>query len=192
MLIKDILKISCVILNSDEVLTYLTDNVYENEDVIKESELLFKCFNLVINELSSEYLPFKDVKTLNTPDGIINYALLDNKVTDILSVKNGAGENMDFSAYPLYIKINAGAAGAAGSVTVEYSYIPEFQSVSGEVNIGEKKITERIIAYGICAEYCLICGQYDEALIWDKRYKDSLASVMRKTKRLSVPARSWN
>ncbi|MBQ7227963.1 MAG: hypothetical protein IJX05_06155 [Clostridia bacterium] len=47
-------------------------------------------------------------------------------------------------------------------------------------------ISDRVIAYGVAAEYCITQG-LDEAELWDERYKSALA--MAKRKRISISAR---
>lgn len=37
----------------------------------------------------------------------------------------------------------------------------------------------RLFAYGIAAEYCLACGLFEEAAVWDKKYKDALTAAYR-------------
>ena len=42
-------------------------------------------------------------------------------------------------------------------------------------------ITPRVLAYGVAAEYCITEG-IDEAVTWDKRYKDGIAAAKRSPK----------
>lgn len=42
-------------------------------------------------------------------------------------------------------------------------------------------ISERVLAYGVAAEYCITEG-IDEAVTWDKRYKDALAAAPKQSR----------
>ena len=53
-----------------------------------------------------------------------------------------------------------------------------------------EKIDARVIGYGIAAEYCIING-LDDALLWDKRYKDALKRAARTVGERRVKRRVW-
>ncbi|MBR6788460.1 MAG: hypothetical protein IKM44_01485 [Clostridia bacterium] len=49
-------------------------------------------------------------------------------------------------------------------------------------------VSPRVMAYGVCAEYCITQG-LDEAELWDGRYKDALSLIKRKSRR--IPGRRF-
>ncbi|MCL1901740.1 MAG: hypothetical protein FWG51_05025, partial [Firmicutes bacterium] len=52
------------------------------------------------------------------------------------------------------------------------------------------KLSDRIIAYGICAEYSVVKGMLGEAQYFDKKFKDSLLNACR-PKNIYIPPRRW-
>lgn len=53
------------------------------------------------------------------------------------------------------------------------------------------RVSARVTALGVAAEYCFVCGLFEEAQLWDGRYKDSLKIALRKKGAMSVKARRW-
>ena len=60
-----------------------------------------------------------------------------------------------------------------GRYEVEYSYMPQSVGLDDEIPYTER-LGARAIGYGTACEYCIISGMTDDAVLWDKRYKDAL------------------
>jgi len=176
MKINEVIKLSAFYLGLDE-----SDNKIRTQ--------LLKCANLVINEICADHYPLVREAAANTGSGTVNYttlapALSGERVLEVLSVRNGA-VNVAFRSYPAHMKTAPGL-----NVTVRFSYVPGDYGENGDAPVPDK-IGERITAYGAATEYCLINGLFEEAVIWEKRYRDSLAAVTRKRGEITVPARRW-
>lgn len=71
---------------------------------------------------------------------------------------------------------------------VLYRYAPAAKTAKDESEYGQGEA--RALALGTCCEYALASGLYDEAVLWDKRYKDALAALCR-ARGGTLKARRW-
>ena len=52
-------------------------------------------------------------------------------------------------------------------------------------------LPERIFAYGVAREYFFIKNLYEDANIWEERFKGSLQIMLRRKSEVKIPRRSW-
>lgn len=188
---KETIKLCAVLLQLENVLALnnvsgeegmLTDG--EKLEAEKELNLLLRCANLACHETASEYIHLLAFETFETKDGRIEYTAFKRQPVDIYAVKKD-GAACRFKLYPSELITSP------GSVEVHYTHLPEKTGLDGDFEFEEGKMSTRILAYGTAAEYCVICGMYEEARIWDKRYKDSIFAALRSRKSVILPARRW-
>jgi hypothetical protein len=150
----------------------------------EQSELFLQCFNLVENELALDYLPLYAEDELETKTGVVNYALLQNSAVRILRVENEAGEAVKFDLYAEYLKTEPGV------VKVQYTYTPKKKKVADESDF-TLQASERLLSYGVASEYALATGRFEEAAVWEKKYKEAInaAYALRPAKKLR--SRRW-
>lgn len=185
MKVSDIIKISATYLGKEEVINLLEGNFTDDCDQAKKDiNLLINCVNLVIEQLSSEYVPFRKEEKIYTSDGTIYYKNLSERILEVCFVTNSLGEKVNFKVYPEYVKT------AKGYVVIEYQYMPKPLTKSSEVFFSNNKLTERIIAYGVASEYALIENRFEESNMWDERFKQSLMVVLH-PKNLKIKKRRW-
>lgn len=186
----DVIKLCAVFLRLDSVLDLPVlggegvQEPEEKEQSEKELSLLLRCMNLVSNEIAADYFPLKATETLTAAEGSIQYTDFSKTPLDIYSVRK-EGAACPFKLYPTELVTGE------GEFTVDYTYLPKKAELLEELDFSEGKINRRIMAYGLAAEYCLICGMYEEAIIWDKRYKDSLKAAARTLRSFRLPIRRW-
>ena len=185
MQVKNVIKLSAEMLNLEQTIQYLAGaETLDGQTNKSDADILLRCFNLVVNEIAAEYRVFSKLKNIDTQNGVIEYPQIDNQIISVNAVYKD-GKTVRYKSMPNFISTSP------GGVSVEYSYMPENCEIEDNIDLSGTKIPERIIAYGVCAEYSIISGAYDEGLMWDKRFKDSLFSSLKKTKKLSVPLRRW-
>jgi len=124
----------------------------------------------VVHEISTDFFPLRITKNINIQGGSFDLRALNNRVAHIFSVKR---EGMNFRFNTRFDRVETNAEGLC---EVHFSYLPALNSMQTIIPIFSK-INERIIAYGVAAEYCLINGLSD-AVVWDKRYKDALRRAL--------------
>lgn len=156
-----------------ETLLGLNPSSSDEESALREKELLTAA-NLVVNELSSEYLPLIRTETQDARGGKIYYSALNEQPIEILAVRRvGEERRAEYRVMPVYLSLQN------GTYEVEYRYYPKEKTANDICDYDETRLPKRVIAYGTAAEYCLMQGRYGECALWDKRYKDSLSGYCR-------------
>lgn len=186
MTVKEILKLVCDFVGEKEILEKL--NSAQSEHFSKREQekldLMTRCFNLVNQEIASDYLPFLTKEAVSEQSNIINFYDLKKKVINIYEVKNRFGTNLNFTVYPNYVEID----GKAKSIV--YSFLPEDIGFEQEVEF-YMGLSARVYAYGIASEFLLIDGLSEDAEIWEERFKESLFVLSRKRGEHVLPKRRW-
>lgn len=150
----------------------------------KETATLLRCFNLVENEVALDYLPLRAEDILESPLGVVRFAELSNTPARILSVTDEWGNPLKFKLFPDFLKTQA------GKIVVLYTYSPK-EKTADEDSDFSLFVGERALAFGVCAEYFLACGLYEQAAVWDAKYKDALKAAMRSQKNRVISSRRW-
>lgn len=174
MKIKDCIQLTAEALNLDATLTGKSD----------VDKLLLRCANSCLDEIASEYIPLESETKVKAQDGLIAYSKLGTAVYDVVEVKKD-GANVKFELLPTHIRVEKD-----GEYEVKFYTRPATMSISDDVPI-ELHLTPRVISYGIAAEYLLISGFYEEAAMYDRRFKDALNRIVAGDGAKSVKRRRW-
>ncbi len=151
-----------------------------------EVEKLMPCYNLTMSELSEERCPLVYKENVTPIENRINYSALEKTPIEIKSVYRSVNK-VFYQVFPTYIELNSN-----DEVTVEYVYKhEEAQDLSNDFNVGDKVFTPRVIAEGVTAEYYLISGLYEDALLWRDRYLKSLSQCLMKRRVGKIKPRGW-
>lgn len=160
--------------------------VVDAEGHESETERLLLAANLCYDEIAGEYLPLIATEKVSVSSGFIPFASLNKRCQSVCAVTDEQGEKMRF-------RVRADGVFVKGtSVSVTYRYLPEPAASSAvALDFDEGRLPPRVIAYGTAAEYSLIEGFYQEAVLWEKRYRDSLLALTGRKTALRLPQRRW-
>lgn len=192
MKIRDIAELACVLLQKNDIIN--TGIFMQTEDnqfvqsVLKSNHdlrLLTRCANLVAKEIACEYIQLLHKQKMVSNDGKISYSDFEKLLLEIKDIKDKHGNSVDYYCLPDHVAIQD------GSFEVSYAYIPTDKEFFDELDFCGSKASDRVFAYGTVAEYCLVTGNYDEALMWERRYKDALLVATRKNTSVVLPRRRW-
>lgn len=163
----------------------LCDDI-ENSTATAQEEIatLLRCYNLVENEIALDYLPLTVEERVSSSDGKCFYTAFSKTPISILSVTDDRGNKLPYEIFPEYLTTSA------GDVYVTYTYAPESKNANSPCSYSGR-VSKRLLAYGVATEYCLINGLYEEAVMWDKKYKDALLCISSANKPKIVRARRW-
>ncbi len=182
MFVKDIIFKACDFTENDDLAQALKQKASLDEDKQTLLSKLIKCFNLVRNEIVSEYMPIVKMERILANEGKIYFDQFDGKVIDILSVKDRFGNSVKYKIFDGYMTVER------PDVFVYYN------SSVDELGIDDQfysTISERVYAYGVVREYYFIQTLYDDAKVWDERFKASLQTFERKKGDTILPRRRW-
>ncbi len=183
MSIKEILKNAALLLGRDNVIDYC-NGVTVNDDTLRTVNNMTGLINLVLSELACTYIPMVKRETVSASNGKIYYKDLTENALKILGVYNTSGGEVYFKQNAQYLTVNA------NSVVVEYEYSPSNYGFDDEIGYQEKDVSARVLAYGLCAEFSISEGKFDQAVMWHKRYVDALSEIC-VPKNSHVKERRW-
>ena len=188
MTIKSILKIAGLFLNKNDMISALDlENISSaSQSVQDEINFLVKCLNLAYQEVASDYIPLLYKEKVTLTDGKLNFSGLTKTIVDVVSLKDKNGFRVKYQSFPSYLQTNE------NEVEITYKYQPEdLTSLSSTIESFAGRVSEKLLAFGTLMEYCFILGLYEDAEIWEKRFKDSLKLRARKKSGLKLPSRRW-
>lgn len=180
MLIKNIIERMLVRLDKS------VDYDLSAEPIDLEIDTMVKCVNMTVSEIATDYMPIRCVESVAAVNGVIVLDTLLNRLIKVISVKANGGD-VKWRIYPEFIKIEDCVN---SKCDIDYCYLPEQVSLDGNVNL-PAQITPELMTFGALAEYCLIGGRYEDSMIYDRRYKESLKEACRNKKEIRVKARIW-
>lgn len=166
---------------ADEVNDYL-ESVDDTGRV--ETKKLLQCFNLVENELALDYLPLQVETELETTTGAIYYNELPKNVVRILKVKDEWDNSVPFKLFPEYLKTQS------GKVRILYSYTPDNKELE-DCSDFTLYASVRLFAYGMAMQYSLAGGLFEEANVWQQKYKNALSKAYRSAPSKNIRSRRW-
>lgn len=182
MTVSDVMIMAAVQLGiGDKVKAYVngTSSLYK-----AQGDLLLQCFNLVENELALDYIPLMKQEILAVSDGKISYDAFTSDVVRIVKVVDEHGESVPFKLFAAYMEVDA------ERVSVTYAYTPKPKTVTEESDF-QAFVSERLFSYGMAAEYCMATGLYEEAVVWDKKYKEGIEAARRLARGGKIASRRW-
>lgn len=184
--VKKILKLCSSLLQ-----LYDIEEILERADVLQDVDnddlkLLLNCVNLINDTIATDYINLKETKIINNINGKISFLDISNKnIYKIISVKDSFGNRLNF-------KLEAdGIDCPKGIVKVCYSYFPENVNFNDSINCYSTTLTERVFAFGVVSEYLFIKCNYDDATIWDDRFKNAMKNIVRHRREIVMPKRRW-
>lgn len=190
-MLKDIIYLAGFYLNLTSVTDYLTaldgEEVSETEEP-KELETLISLSNLVIRNVTRKFAPlyFEEMRESND-NCEIDLAGFSKSVNEIKSVVSTDGIKATFRNFPEFIKV--GYPNTMYKIT--YSFIPEEIRGLNSSLILPPKVTEDDIAFGVCAEFATINMLYDEATMFESRFKECLLNSLMGRSERKIKSRSF-
>ncbi len=184
MTVREILTLVCEFVGEKELFVKLKQKAALSEREQEKVDCMVDCFNLVRQEIASDYLPFLTKEEIQVENSILHFSKLSKVIINVHQVKNRFGINLRYKVFPDFIEI----CGNAKSIT--YSYLPEDAAIDDEIEM-QNGLTARVFAYGVASEFLLVDGLGEDAEIWEERFKESLFILGRKRGGLVMPKRNW-
>ena len=184
MKVKDIVILTCLFIGEKELSSKLEENSSLSEREQERVDTLVRCYNLVNQEIASDYLPFLYTEKIDVNNSILNFSDLEKTIVNVYEVRGSLNANVRYKEYPNYLEI----LGHAKKIT--YSFLPEDAELNDDVEF-YNGLSERIYAYGMASEFLLCDGLSEDAEIWEERYKESLFVLSRKRSEIRLPKRRW-
>lgn len=198
MKVKDVLKLALEFVGEKQLLEKLNAQDAESQNaesqeveevVFNESEKqklgeMLTCFNLVNQEIASDYLPFLTKESVDVSNGFFRFSDLSKNVINVYEVKDRFGFCLNFKVISNCVETKKSAK------SVVYSFLPEQLGFEDEIEFFNG-LSARVYAYGVASEFLLLSGLSGDAEVWEERYKESLFILSRKRGEHRLPKRCW-
>lgn len=185
---KQVLEYVCLFLGKDELLNsvyFKSDGEELTAENQKDLDIFRRCLDLVVSEIASDYLPIIKTKEVKFVNFCADATSVDASMQEIVSLKSKSGRNIPYKIIDNKIIAQTNCAVA------EYKVYPQKAGLDGNCESFSGRIADRVLAYGVCMEYCFISLLYDDASIWENRFKASLLVNARKKGELTLKRRRW-
>ena len=184
MKVSNILGLVAAELNLDEYVRSHIQGVSNTTMGQEDANNLLSCFNLVENTLAVEYLPLYAEDEILAEAGVVFFDTFTRKPVRIVAVYDERKNSLAYTVFPEYLKTQA------GMITVRYTYAPQEKTMDGECDyrLGAYK---QVLVYGVANEYCLACGRFEEAEIWEKKYRRALKNLYKMHPSIVLRTRRW-
>ena len=177
---------ACFFLNKTDVQILLSGGTGSSEASINELNHLLACTRQVLKQIATDYIPclfYEDIVVDDSERYAINS--LTQCMLTVRSIERSSGGKVSVHQENGYLILKK------GNYHICYSYLPTVLDTSEEYTDFDGAITERVVAYGIVAEYFILSGQYDDAYIWERRFKDGLTNATKRLDNIVMGARQW-
>ena len=161
-----------------------SDNEETSQEVLDSLNLVIRCANLSLAEIATDYVPLVVTEMVTVADGFLSFSNLSKNILDVVRI-TCKGMEIKFKFRP------NGLVLPSGRYQIEYRYLPNATNFEDEIEYKIALISARIVAYGAIAEYFIISGLQDEAVLWDGRYRMALLNASTKTEK-KIKRRRWS
>ena len=181
MKVRDIIAIVAKELGLVTVSAYLQNGNTTGEE---ETNNLVRCYNLVESELAVDYLPLYSEDEIWTETGAVFYTELSKKAVRIVAVVDENGNGAPYKIFPEYLKTQP------GKIRVRYSYAPMEKGLDGNSEY-HLYACRHLLVYGVAYEYCLACGLFEDAGVWEKKYHRVIKNAYKSKPGVILRTRRW-
>ena len=148
-----------------------------------EYKLMMTSINNVYDDLITQYSLFCFSQDFTASS--INYSDFTFPLVKIIEIKDSKGKKVRY-----YRSSDKILLPKMDTYTIIYTYRPEKLTENVTLSV-YPFISESTLAYGVCSQYCLMDGLFDEADMWEAKYKESLLATFRQTKNIKMKAKIW-
>lgn len=186
MLVRDCVAFAAETLDLKNVVKYLKTgetSVYNN--VSDTIDTLLCAYNTIADEIARDFIKLTRCEDFSVVDGEIKLKKFSDNPLKIISVKSMGGDVVSAKIYPDKIITDLSQA------SVEYVYSPPKRQLDDECDFTYSEIGYRVLGLGTAAQYCLISGMYEEAVIYNDKFIDAMKNAMFNRKKPKIKGRVW-
>ena len=137
----------------------------------KNLEFWLNAYNNVENELAKDYFPLRTLDKVLITENKVKYGDLQRKARRIMGVHDCDNHELKYKLYTTYMAFPKKDNGQ--NCFVRYCYVPQETTIDG-ISEFDEGLFKDILKYGVCAEYCLLQGDFEQAGLWTEKYKKEI------------------
>lgn len=184
MTVKEIIDATANVVGRKDVSEYLNNAKKESEDTLLTVNKLVSLLNMILSELAGTFIPMIKSENVFVNNGRVYFTDLSCKALEILRVLSPNGREINYKQTAEFISVSA------DKVIIEYSFVPPTYDLTSTIGYTEREVSKSTLIYGLCAEYCVCTGAFDEAVLWHDRYVEAVKET-RKVKNSKIKGRCW-
>ena len=145
---------------------------------------LLNCCNFVTEELASSYAYDVRHTVAEAADNVINLGGL--RLCRVISLVDSCGNSVPFKHTQEGLLVDKD-----GKYNLTYVRLPKSLTFDSVIEPPNALITERIITYGVIAEYLRITGDYAQSASWAGKLNQALSAAAVNKTYARLPSRRW-
>lgn len=186
MQVRDCVAFAAEVLDAQNAVKYLKSGETNDYNNVSDTiETLLKAYNAVADEIARDFIKLTRSESFSVTGGEVRYGAFYDNPLKILSVKNVSGSEANAKICPDKIATDE------GEITVEYVFAPSARGLDDESDFTYTEIGERTIGYGVAAEYALMRGMYEQAVIYNEKFIAAMKNALFRRKKPKVKGRAW-
>ena len=186
MQVRDCVAFAAETLDLKNVVKYLKSGETNDYNNVSDTiETLLSAYNAVADEIARDFIKLTRSEVFTVTGGEIKFNKFSDNPLKIISVKGADGNAVAAKIYPDKIATDA------GEITVEYVYAPAARELNDECDFSHTEIGARALGLGVAAEYALISGMYEQAVIYNEKFIDAMKNALFKRKKPKIKGRAW-
>ncbi len=166
--------------------TLLGENLTaEGSPTDERTARLVNALGVAYMRLITEYAPLEEEESITVSNGSFELSALTKRFFDVVKlVRSGGGKAK--------CKVRGGSLFAEdGSYSLRYCYTPNsYPALGGTIEM-PPRVSPDLFASGVAAEYALESMLFEEATLFEKRYKEGLANVLSSRREITLPFGRW-
>ena len=145
---------------------------------------LVNALGVAYMRLVTEYAPLEAEEGISIAGGEYALSGLSKKFFDVVKLVSGSEK--------VKCRVRGGKLFAEdGAYVLTYCYTPSsYPAIGGTVEV-PPRVSLDLLACGVAAEYALEAMMYEEATLFEKRYKEGLANVLTSRREIRLPLGRW-
>lgn len=185
MQVKNVICEALRLVGRDDAADAISGNKTLTDEVSRLKRACLTYLNAVLDELARGYFPLLTSEELETDEGDIDFGEFCYKPIEIKRITVD-GKDVEWHISPDYLHVDA------ETVTVYYAYTPDELSEYSEFFYPDFAVGERLVEYGIAAEYFLVLGDASSSAAWENKYRNEIENLLSHSKvKGRIPPRRW-
>lgn len=156
------------------------------DEVARLNRACLTYLNAVFDELARGYFPLDAEEDMSSRNGTFPFSGFSRKPLEIKRVTEG-GKPVKWHISPDYL------IASGNNIRVYYTYVPSPLTAADECEYPVFAVGERLIEYGIAAEYFLVLGDATSSAVWEDKYRREIENLLFRSPVVKgrIPPRRW-
>ena len=186
MQVRDCVAFAAETLDLKNVVRYLkSGETDEYSNVSDTLDTLLSAYNAVADEIARDFIKLTRSEVFTVTGKELRFSKFSDNPLKIMSVKGADDKAAAAKIYPDKL------VAEEGEITIESVFAPAARSLNDECDFTYTEIGARTLGLGVAAEYALISGMYEQAVIYNEKFIDAMKNALFKRKKPKIKGRAW-